>query len=100
MIHELVIYCFDKWWQATANQIDYTIVQHNIKVIVSPTILFNSKIVYDKTTKTILKNESNTSPEQIELEVWMRTEPLPKLATERNAFNRIRKSYERRMKFK
>jgi len=94
MKHKLLIHCFGQWWKHNAEDKCYTLMQHNVDVLVSPAVLFQSKIVYDKTTKKLLRNASDTSSAQIEMEVWMMGE-LPVLNIERRAFERKRKSYER-----
>jgi len=97
MKHELLIHCFGQWWKHDVEDACYQIMQHNVEVIVSPAVRFQSKIVYDKTTKKLLRNETDTSSVQIEMEVWMMGE-LPILNIERRAFERKRKSYERMKK--
>ena len=99
MKHELLIHCFGQWWKHTVEDDCYQIMRHQIEVLVSPAVRFQSKIVYDKSTKQLIRNETNTSPTQIEMEVWMMGE-LPVLNIERRAFERRRKSYERMKKEK
>jgi len=97
MKHELLIHCFGEWWKHDVEDESYQLMRHRVEVLVSPAVIFHSKIVYDKTTKKILKNTSDTSSTQIEMEVWMMGE-LPVLNIERRAFERKRKSYERMKK--
>ena len=94
MKHELVIKVFDKWWQTVVEDEFYEIMTHNVNVLLSPAIIIQSEIVYDKSTKTLLANVSNTSEVQVEMEVWLLGN-LPELDTSRRGFERLRKSYER-----
>jgi len=94
MKHELLIHCFGEWWQAEVEDECYSLMTHRVEVLVSPAVIFHSKIVYDKSTKKLLRNASDTSTAQIEMEVWMMG-VLPKLNLERRAFDRKRKSFER-----
>jgi len=98
MKHELVVHCFGEWWEATVEDDEYEVITHNIEVLISPAITFTAKIVYDKTTKKFLKNETDTSSAQVEMEIWMMGN-LPTLDINRNAFERQRKSYQRRKRF-
>lgn len=100
MNHELIIHCFDKWWRANKEvSDDWQVLSAPPSVIVSPAVFFHAKIVYDKSTREILKNDSGTSADQIELEVWMLGE-LPLLDLNRRSVERKRKSYERLNKVK
>ena len=99
MKHELLIHCFGQWWQADVEDDSYSLMSHNIEVIVSPAVIFHSKLVYDKSTKKLLRNTTGTSSAQIEMEVWLLGE-IPVINLERRAFERRRKSYERLKKSK
>ena len=99
MKHELLIHCFGQWWKHDVEEENFILMPGLIKVNVPLPVLSNSKIVYDKTTKKLLQNKSNTFPDQIEMEVWM-LGPLPTLNIKRRAFERQRKSYVRMKKEK
>ncbi len=94
MKHELIIYCFDKWWKGTVEDECYKVMTHNVEVLVSPAVRFNADIVYDKSTKNLITNKTQTSSVQIEMEVWLMGN-LPVMNLERKAFERLRKSYHR-----
>lgn len=98
MKHELVIHCFDDWWSAAVEDECYEVMTHDIEVLISPAITFTAKIVYDKSTKQFLKNETSTSSDQVEMEIWM-LGALPELDINRSSFERQRKSHGRRKKF-
>lgn len=98
MKHEFAIHCFGEWWKAEMDDEEYTLMTHRTEVLISPAITFSAKIVYDKTTKKFLKNETDTSSAQVEMEIWMMGE-LPELALDRGNFERQRRSYQRRKRF-
>ena len=97
MKHELNIYCFDQWWQAEIEDTAYKAFGQNTYVVISPGVTFYSKIIYDKTIKKLIRCTTNATPEQIEMEVWMLNQ-LPVLNLERRAFERTRKSFDRKKK--
>jgi len=94
MKHKLLINAFDQWWKSEIEYNAYELIHSNTGVIVSPSLRFNAKIIYDKTDDNLIENKSGTSAEQVQMEVWMLSN-LPTLNIERRALERKRKSYER-----
>jgi len=97
---KLLIKIFDEYWTATINvQDEFNAIQKSNVMAISPAVRLAAKVIYNIDREMFSVNEPRITVEGAKLILWTEAKNLKTLAIDRVGFERIKKHYERKIKY-